>query len=185
MSISKTVRISELYPSNVQDLTKSFREADLISDPYGLSRDGSTKRQIQNLVAEVEAGLKIKDPARRNGPYSSNLDGRVDAVNSATTVITDDPSKQVPKDIRFIQLAHFHNPEVDGHQYSYGLMMHFTSDNLSDATEEFAVLVPYEKDENIPALILSNGEKIDKSLELMVKVLAYARQKKVSKIMEH
>ena len=177
MSTSKTVRISELYPSNVQDLTKFFREVTAVHTPYGLSRDGSTERQIQNLVAEVEAGLNITDPERKNAPYSSNLDGRVDAVNSATTIRTNESSKQVPEDIRFIQLAHFHNPEVDGNQYSYGLMMHFGSYGVPDATREFAVLVPFQRDQNVPALILSNGEHIDKPLELMVKSLAYARQR--------
>lgn len=177
MSIQRTIRISELYPSRVQDLSKSFRDVHAVHSPYGISRDGSTERQIQNLVAEVEAGLDIKDPERTNGPYSSNIDERVEAVNAATTVRTSDPSNQVPEDIRFIQLAHFHNPDVDGQRYSFGLMMHFGVYGTPDNAREFAVLLPYEKQKDVPALILSNGEIADKPLELMVKALAYARQR--------
>ena len=175
MSISKIVRISELYPSKVRDLSKSFREMSAIHRPYGLSSDDSNARQIQKLVEEVETGLNIRDPERRNEPYSSNLDERVDAVNSATTIIESDSSRQVPEEIRFIQLAHFHHPEIDGQQYSYGLMMHF-GDYLGQ-TREFAVLVPFEREKNVPAIMLSNGQRINDPLESMVKALVYARQR--------
>lgn len=177
MSTSKTVRISELYPSNVQDLSKFFRDAQAVHSPYGLSREGSTERQIQNLVAEVETGQDISDPKRTNGPYSTNLDERVDTVNAATTFRTNDPTKQVPEDIRFVQLAHLHDPEVDGQRYSYGLFMHFGVYENPSIPREFAVLLPYEKQKGVPALVLSNGEVADKPLELMIKALAYSRQR--------
>jgi hypothetical protein len=158
MTISKAVQISKLYPSNVEDLTKTFRLVTSIHKPYGLSRENSVERQIQALVTEVETGLDIKDSKRRNGPYSSNLDERVDAVNSGTTVMTSDPSRQVPEEIRFIQLAHFHDPEINGQRYSYGLIQHFGNYAAPNGSE-FAVLLPYERDANVPALMLSNNSK--------------------------
>jgi len=177
MSLSKSVQISKLYPSNIEDLSKNFRTVEIIDNPYGISRANSIESMIQDLVVEVEAGLDIKDSSRKNGPYSSGLDKKIDTVNLATTIITDDLSRQVPEDLRFIQLAGFHNPEVNGQRYSYGLMLHF-GEYSTHHNPEFAVLLPYEKDNTIPALILSNNsfDAPEKNLGLIVKALTYARE---------
>jgi len=138
--------------------------------------EDSTKRQIQSLAKEVETGLDIQDSERTNGPYATDLGRRVDTVNSAQT--TGDASRQIHEDIRFIQLAYFRGPEVGGQQYSYGLMSHF-GDYAAPNGSEFAILLPYERDVNVPALMLSNNSRDNptKTLELIVKALAYAREK--------
>ncbi len=178
MALSRLLRISRLYPSNVEDLTKSFRSSSSVREPYGLSIANSLRRQIQDLVGEVETGGSISDLERTNRPYSGNLDDRVDAVNSATTVRTDDISRQVPNEIRFIQLAHLHDPEVDGYRYSYGLMLHYGEYAPPDGPE-FAILLPYERDEDVSAMILSNNcrDVHCQKLDSIVKALAYARKK--------
>ncbi|MBU0980812.1 MAG: hypothetical protein KJ709_08465 [Nanoarchaeota archaeon] len=178
MTLSKTVRISELYPSRVEDLTKTFRNVTRIHAPYGGSRGGTQKRMIQMLVDEVERELDISDPDRTNGPYSNKLKSLVDAVNRETTELTEDPEKQVPEEIRFMQLAHFQDPEVDGQVYSYGLFLHYGTYGTKH-TKELAVLLPYERDETLPALILSNNwqEDYEKTLGLLIKAIAYGREK--------
>jgi hypothetical protein len=174
MSVSETVRIGELYPSGVQDLSKIFREVRRVYDPYAPRREDSIEHEISELVAEVEADLNIEDPKRTNAPYSRDLDRRVDEVNSATTVLIINRPQQVPEDIRLIQLAYFHEPQVGNQEYSYGLMMHYAI----DPTSEVAVLLPYARDKNVPALILSNGAHVDHAVELITKALRYARERR-------
>ncbi|MBT3406250.1 hypothetical protein HN419_03705 [Candidatus Woesearchaeota archaeon] len=178
MSISKLVQISRLYPSDIEDLAKPFRDVTEVSKPYGMSRGESTERYIQALVDEVEVGLDVRDPERRNGPYFRDLDARIDDVNKATTVLTDDPAKQVPEELRFVQLALFEAPEVDGRRFSYGIMIHYGSSANPLEKTELAVLLPYEKDD-ASALVLSNNHraKESKTLRLIVKALEYARHR--------
>jgi hypothetical protein len=172
------VRMEMLYPSKVRDLSKFFSLGSSILRPYDLAGgDVPVKRQIRNLVLEVEQGLNIQDPKRRNGPYDSQIHKFVDAVNSTTSLVTDDPARQIPQKIRFLQLAHLSQPSVDGYQFSYGLMAHYGMFANLDSSPEFAILLPYEKDVGAPALMLSNCPKEEglNTLGRIVKALNFVR----------
>ncbi|MFT4343785.1 MAG: hypothetical protein ACMXYE_03485 [Candidatus Woesearchaeota archaeon] len=174
MSLTRTVYIARLYPSNVEDLAKTFRNAESVHNPNRLSRSSSMEISIQDLINEIEPGIYVEDDQRRNETYPTNLDAKIDAVNFATTHLTSDSSNQIPEDIRGIQLAHLYEPEVDGQKYHFGLMSHRGNYN-----PELAVLIPYKKDRITPTLILSNNwtEDLSKGIRLITKALAYSREK--------
>lgn len=170
MSISRIVKISRLYPSNIEDVSKVFRSSAQIENPYDRCPQN---KGILSLIREVEYGENIEDSSRQNGPYSLLLDRKIEQVNLITKICTEDKEQQIPNVIRWLQLAHFHDPEVDGKKYSYGIMMHKGLFNLS--SPEFAILLPCER-QNIPALILSNNSFNEDPINLITETLQYARE---------
>jgi hypothetical protein len=56
--------------------------------------------------------------------------------------------------------------------------MHFGGAEPHGRATEFAVLLPFERDKKVPALMLSN-DHIEVQLELITKALAYSRGAKV------
>jgi len=177
MSITRTVHIARLYPSDIEDITKPFRNETSIHDPYRAINQGEYGRLIGELLSTIERTTTQKDPERTNAPYSGGVNLYVDAVNTTLSEQISDPAHQIPEGIHYLQLAHLQDPELDGTQFSYGLLTHYGQCGTPQKPNEFALLLPYERDTTTPALLLSNNNREGHliSLKLMLKAIQYVK----------
>lgn len=182
MSLSKIVKIAELHPSGVANLTKEFADDKVVENPYDIEPDSSglTKRAIQKLWEAVQGDDDFSRYDFQKGPFAENLDRLVTVVNEETTKREDYDGVRVPDNIRFAQLAYLQSPVSDGKEFSYGLLLHFGHYTGGHEPMEMAVLLPRRKDANTtPALLLSNNfhESDVKGLEVMTEAVRYGHQK--------
>ena len=172
MSLSKIVRIAELHPSGVANLTKEFTQSRAVENPYTIKPDarGLAQRAIQKLWEAVQGEGDFSGYDFQKGPFYEDLDRLVSVVNNETLKREDYSGIRVPDNIKFAQLAHLKKPVVDEKEYSYGLLLHFGQYSGGTGPEEMAVLLPRRMDANTtPALLLSNNfaESYVKGLEIM------------------
>ena len=155
----------------------------------GIIRKKAEKRSLNSFLASFH-DVHIKNsayfeiiPLKRRG-FVKNFQGlrndKIDKVNSTLINKYPDNTKRIPSDIRFVQLAWFHEPEVDGKEYSFGIMLHYGQVIIGDDSREFAVLFPYESDKNVPLYLLSNNmpHDHDKLIKEMTHAFSYVRRRK-------